>query len=289
MAMPGKSDINPATGKAYAVNPDSGNWDDNYWANVVEPKLKAQFGASSGGSGLPSSGALTQSMADAAKREEDFLTRFRAAIGGQETSTAMSARLSEDLGLPKLRTVSRDLTQSLEETPDVQKQATRGYDVNANQLSRIIAQKQSELAPEAQKAITQQQFAEGELSERMGQGVQDQLRELTPFTTEASMLSERAAREVTGYTSMMQNELSVLLQKMSQDFQMTEREKDRAAQLAMAEQEYEAARRYISGDSFYDTQTGQWIQSPKKTGTGTDISKYLINTGSKIDYSRYIS
>ena len=27
-----KTDINPATGKAYAVNPSSGVWDDNYWA-----------------------------------------------------------------------------------------------------------------------------------------------------------------------------------------------------------------------------------------------------------------
>lgn len=35
-----KTDINPATGKAYAVNPASGVWDDNYWANTVEPGLK---------------------------------------------------------------------------------------------------------------------------------------------------------------------------------------------------------------------------------------------------------
>ncbi len=37
-----KSDINPETGKAYAVNPRSGVWDDNYWALEVEPRLKAQ-------------------------------------------------------------------------------------------------------------------------------------------------------------------------------------------------------------------------------------------------------
>ena len=47
--MPGKADINPATGKAYAVNPATGVWDDNFWANTVEPQLKAQYGGSSGG------------------------------------------------------------------------------------------------------------------------------------------------------------------------------------------------------------------------------------------------
>ncbi len=43
-----KTDINPATGKAYAVNPSSGVWDDNYWANVVEPQLKSSGGMSGG-------------------------------------------------------------------------------------------------------------------------------------------------------------------------------------------------------------------------------------------------
>lgn len=37
------SDINPSTGKAYAINPSSGNWDDNYFS-------KNFGGASSGGS-----------------------------------------------------------------------------------------------------------------------------------------------------------------------------------------------------------------------------------------------
>lgn len=38
-ATPQKTDINPQTGKMYAVNPDTGNFDDNYWSSVVEPSL----------------------------------------------------------------------------------------------------------------------------------------------------------------------------------------------------------------------------------------------------------
>lgn len=37
--IPNKTDINPSTGKAWAVNPSSGVWDDNYWAQQVEPEL----------------------------------------------------------------------------------------------------------------------------------------------------------------------------------------------------------------------------------------------------------
>jgi hypothetical protein len=39
LSIPSKTDINPETGKAFAVNPSSGVWDDNYWANTVEPRL----------------------------------------------------------------------------------------------------------------------------------------------------------------------------------------------------------------------------------------------------------
>lgn len=41
--MPSKTDVNPATGQMWAVNPATGNFDDNYWANVVEPQLKGMF------------------------------------------------------------------------------------------------------------------------------------------------------------------------------------------------------------------------------------------------------
>lgn len=51
--MPNKTDINPATNKAYAVNPESGVWDDNYWANTVEPQLKTQYGTSSTSAAIP--------------------------------------------------------------------------------------------------------------------------------------------------------------------------------------------------------------------------------------------
>lgn len=44
-----KTDINPATGKMYAINPATGVWDDNYWSNVVEPQLRGQAGGGGGG------------------------------------------------------------------------------------------------------------------------------------------------------------------------------------------------------------------------------------------------
>jgi hypothetical protein len=41
-SIPGKGDMNVETGHRFAENPNRNwNWDDNYWANEVEPRLKS--------------------------------------------------------------------------------------------------------------------------------------------------------------------------------------------------------------------------------------------------------
>lgn len=58
-SLPGKQDINPATGQRYDVNPQTGVPDDNYWATVAEPQLKSSANGlngvlgSTGGAGAP--------------------------------------------------------------------------------------------------------------------------------------------------------------------------------------------------------------------------------------------
>lgn len=66
-----KSSINPTTGKAWAVNPATGQWDDNYFANQVEPKFR-----SSNNSQTPIQGAISsltpQSVTQSAQQLNDF-------------------------------------------------------------------------------------------------------------------------------------------------------------------------------------------------------------------------
>ncbi len=72
--MPTKNDINPATGKPYGVNPNTGVWDDNYWSNVVEPKLKAQSGSS--GSSTPSASDILGDAKKKLQEQVSFLKDF---------------------------------------------------------------------------------------------------------------------------------------------------------------------------------------------------------------------
>lgn len=67
-ATPGKADINPATGKAYAVNPATGVWDDNYFSTIVEPQMTGSGGTtSSGGTGIAGGVAFNQPTIDLPK------------------------------------------------------------------------------------------------------------------------------------------------------------------------------------------------------------------------------
>lgn len=273
-------------------------------------------GGSTGGSSTSSSGSSSFSMPDfnsffnqqrqaaaeqakqAKASEDEFLTRFRGALAGQEALPAMAARLGNELGVPALRENAFGLQQSLKAIPRVQTAATRGFDVNENQRQRIIAQKQSELAPAAQEATAQQQFAESQLAQQLGFAQQEQQKQLMPFQTEASMLSDRVAREITGYQQSQQGELNALLQQMSLGAQLSQAEMARATALAQQENQYklqqqqlEAQYRYRPTDSsgLYDTLTGKIVGRSLPAGTTVGNIKDYLGGSNTTDLSKYVS
>ena len=118
--------------------------------------------------------------------------------------------------------------------------------ISAPSLQRRIAAETANLQPAfetagraAGEALAGQQFAESELGTRLGYLVAEQAKELQPFyQAQLPLLTDRLAREFTNYTQDKQNELSVLLTKMSQGFQASQAELDRVQQLAIAEKQY---------------------------------------------------
>ncbi len=208
-------------------------------------------------------------------KQNDFLTRFRDTVGAQEKLPDMASRIGGTLGLPQLRDTAQGLVKSVAEIPQVQTNATRGYDVNSNQLSRIISTKQAELAPAAQTAVNQVQTAEGNLSTQLGYGVQQQLKDLTPFTAEQSMMSEQLAREYSGFTQDKQNQLQLIMQNLANGQQITLSQLQAANDLAKAKIQYDSTINDVNkliqvspGNSLYNN-SGQLIATAPKSLTGT--------------------
>jgi hypothetical protein len=171
----------------------------------------------------------------------DYLSRYSGFINNQESLPQMATRLGDELGLPGLRATTAGLTQSYQGMPETYSKATRGFDVNANQLNRIIGTQQAKLAPALQAATGAQSAAEQQLTERLGYGMAQQERELLPFQSEQALLNDRLAREYSGFNLDSENELNALIEKMRQGVQLSIEEQNRANQLAIAELNYKQA------------------------------------------------
>lgn len=170
---------------------------------------------------------------------QDFLGRYTGAIGAQPTTSALAERIGNEVGLPQLQANSRSLNQTLFNLPQTYSKATTGYDVNANQLARIIGQKQSELAPSAALASQNALTAQGDVNTRLGYEQADQAKALVPYQTEQQLLTDRLARESTLYSQNNQHELDSIIAKMTAGVTLSEGEKNRAQQLATAEKSYQ--------------------------------------------------
>lgn len=230
-------------------------------------------------------------LASQAGQESDYLNRYKTAIGGQETSSAMAKRIGAELNLPTLSENAFNLNRTVRELPQTYSAATRGFDVNANQLSRIIGQKTAELTPALTTANEAVANANQALATQMGYQLSDQEKQLLPFTTEKELLTNKLARETSMYTAENENELNTIIQKIASGIQISEAEKNRAMQLAAQEQTYNLEKEKLNQPSWQEiTIGGNKYRINMATGEKQLLgSATAPNTGNGTNYSNYYS
>lgn len=211
-------------------------------------------------------------------KEQDFLTRFRTAI--PEARTAIES----ELGLPGLRqgalaagATARGVQGQFQAIAPTQQTIAQQVGISAPRLQQRISQKTSELAPALSAASRGLAGATEALAlgqETYGQRIEETL---LPFQTEATVLSESLAREMTGFTTAMQSELDITLQKLRNQGALDVAEMQQLERLAQQEQEYLNQRQLVSlgnRQALINPQTGQEIASyaqglAPKRGIGT--------------------
>ena len=236
---------------------------------------------------LPDFGAMTQNQRNAGQgmlanqgaQTGEFLNNYAGAINGQEGMRPMYARLGEELGLPQLKANADQLNATLEAIPQTYNNATRGFDVNANQLSRIVGTKSAAIAPLAQRATTQAQTAQDYVNTQMGLAQQQQAKELLPYQSEEAFLKDRIARETSMFSQANEQEYNGLVAKMNAGVTLNEGEKQRINQLTIAREGYQNAIKLqemkdaadsknrtapapvnVNGSTmYYDSSSNQWV------------------------------
>lgn len=233
-----------------------------------------------------------------------YLNKLQGYVASQPGVGVMADRIGKELGLPQLRANATQLNNTLTDLPQTYSKAMTGYDVNANQLARVVGTKQAEIAPLAQRATEQAQNAESMVNQRLGYASEDYNRGLLPLTTEGGMLTDRLARETSLYSTDNQRELDAIIAKMNAGITLSEGEKNRAQQLAVAEQNYNLQKEQMNTNSknsgtqvidvgngrkaLIDTRTGATIQTyGGTTSSGSSASKYL-STANKSPLSQFI-
>ena len=212
--------------------------------------------------------------------QDDFLGRFRSAVEGQEKLPDIYGRVESKDNLPGLLDTAQRTSTQLQEMPETQKTATRGFNVNSNQLARIIGAETQKLAPIAQRAIDQFQQGSQLANQQMTFEIGQQNKDLLPFEQEASMLSERLAREFTGFTAARERELNSLLTMLRENNNLTISQMQMANQLAIQKLQYEEAKKGTSdlitltaGQTVWNPSTGQAMYTaPYKPLTGSSSS-----------------
>lgn len=262
---------------------------------------KLTSGGSSGGGGVADYGAATSLLGQQKENNaaflagqnaqtSDYLNRYSNAIKGQETMSAMAKRLGTELNLPTLAENAYNINKTVREIPQTYNAATRGFDVNANQLSRIVGQKTSELAPALTTANEALANAQNNLTTMLGYAQTDQAKELLPFAAELTVMNDRLARETTMYTTQNQNELDTIIAKIKSGIDISEAEKNRANQLAQSELSYKAAMEKLNADTAQgqiETIGGNKYLVNMRTGEKKLLGSATSGTGTSANIGKY--
>jgi len=173
-----------------------------------------------------------------ADTQNEFLTRYRGAIAAQPTTTDIYNRLSSTYGLEPLKQTSANLGAAVEAVPENVNLRAKSFGMSAPRIQQRIAGEYGKLAPAYQKAVTQQQTAEGNVATQLQLEEAQKAQQLVPFTTEAGMISQRLAQEATNYTNTQSNQLTLLLDKLTREGNVSAAEMAQINALALLEREY---------------------------------------------------
>ena len=190
-------------------------------------------------------------------------------VNSQPTQEALAARIGGELNLPTLRQNANTLNTEFANLPFTYRDATRGYDVNNNQLSRLIGQKSTDMAPAMTTANNALGVAETQLGTRMGYAQQDFSNRLIPYQSQQQLLTDRLARETTGYTHQMDNDLTALIDKIKNGVALTIDEQDNANKLATAEKQFQGMIQSatIANNKPFALANGSGVYTPGATGS----------------------
>lgn len=196
-----------------------------------------------------------QALIDRLKTEQDSqFGEYEAKLNSQEKLSDAYKRVSGETGLTDYTAKVGALQDKLSNLDKEITDRTTGSFTDEGQRQNTVA---GEAAP-LNRDLSKFSYAKAAAQEQVGNQVnlisQDQQRELEPLKMKISAFSERAAREMTGFSTGKTNELNLLLEKLHRTQELSDREWQRTEQLAAEERDFAHQKELISIKANADSQ-----------------------------------
>lgn len=229
----------------------------SYGAAAPAPAPAAPASAGGGSSDLQkfaeSMAAQQNALLERQKAEQEGLFgQYETLRGGQETLTDMYGRVRNDLGIPGLSESFQSVQGEIYNVKNILDRLDEnvtsralGTNMTEAQRQRLVAAEGGELRNQLGRLGTGLEpiaqalsAAQGEMSTLLQLGIQDQDRALEPVKMRINALSDRFAREMTGFSENKQTQLDALVDKIERERFLSDREWELAQQLAAEEREF---------------------------------------------------
>lgn len=184
--------------------------------------------------------------------QEGLFTNYETIRKNQEALPALYSRLQTQAGIPELSGQAQAFKDQIYKTKDQLDRLgedvvarTTGYNVSDAQRRRLetaeseplttnLARLGTGLAPVADMLSSAQQS----VSTQLGLETEQQNRELEPVKLRIDAISDRFARELTGFNADRELQLTSILDKLKRDRELSDREWQAAQDLAAEERAY---------------------------------------------------
>lgn len=209
--------------------------------------------------------------------QQGLFDQYTQKIGSQEQLPALYQRLQQEAGIPELSgqaqafkdeiyrvkglldRLGEDVTSRTQGTLTTESMRNRIIAAEGDPLRTNLARLGTGLQPVADMLTS----AQGQLSTVLPLYMQQQDRELRPLEMQIDALGDRFAREITGFNSNKETQLTAILDKLTRDRELSDREWQLAQDLAAEEREFSRQKQLAAASASY-------LNPPASTQSGSN-------------------
>lgn len=195
--------------------------------------------------------------------QQGLFGQYQQRVSAQPTLTSVFNKAQQDRGLPQLQGAINlfqgqvsDVKGLLDRLGENTQARTSGTNANQAYLDRLRASEGGALNTQLgrlgaglEPVVGAYDLASKDVGQLLDVTQKDQARELSPLEMQIGSLGDRYTREISGFTKGKEDELTALMDKVQRDRALSDREWQRAQQLAAEERDHQRQRSYLAEQS----------------------------------------